>query len=126
MPARGSNLRVQPNYRYDETVGARQGRAPTPSRTSDAERPHLTRRRLLGAQHDTHRVGLELDLPRGDAGPHELLAVTRGQPLGRRIQELHQLHALLEVRATVAARGDADPHVVIELTANESLGHFQQ
>src|SRR5437867_5340853 len=97
--------------------------APLPS---DAQRTHLSRRGILRPQDNPHGVGIEIDIPAGDARPDEFLAVLRREPLGRRIEKLHQLHAHLEVRAAVAARGDADTDIVIELAADEALRHFEQ
>src|SRR5438046_6871455 len=97
-----------------------------PQTALDAESPDLPRGRILRPQHDAHRVRLEIDVPSGDAGTNEFLGIFRREPLRSRVEELHQLHAHLEVGAAVAARRDADPEIVIELATHEHLGKFDQ
>src|SRR5260221_142091 len=92
----------------------------------DTQRANLSRGGILRPQHDSHRMGVVIDLPARDARPDKFLTVVRRETLRRGVEELHQLHAHLEVSAAVAARGDADTDIVIELAAHEPLGHFEQ
>src|SRR6185437_4616328 len=95
-------------------------------RLLDAQRPHLPRRRILRPEDNPHGVGIEVDIPTSDPGTHELLGVLGRETLGRGIEELHELHAMLQIRAAVATRGDADAHIVVELPAHESLRDLEQ
>src|SRR5437660_3307204 len=63
----------------------------------EVERPFLSGPRLLRAQHDAHRLGLHIDIPRGDAGPHEVRVMRRGQGVGPGIEEIEHADAHVEV-----------------------------
>jgi ATP-binding protein involved in chromosome partitioning len=64
---------------------ARRGRRPgrararAAARRLEAQRAPLARLRIVRAQHDPHRVGLEVDVPTLDARPHERLVVVHRQ-----------------------------------------------
>ena len=71
-------------------------------------------------------MGIEIDFPGGNARTDELLGVVGCQPLGRGVEEFHELHAHLEIAAAIPARSNADTHIVVELTTDEALGHLEQ
>src|SRR5713226_7018476 len=126
MPARGS-LRRKANY---ETVRNKEPRRRQEAKMLsafwfgllDTQRSDLPWCRILRPEHDPHRVGIEIDLPSGNARPDELLGVIGREPFGGGIEEFHQLHAHLQIAAAIAARGNADTHIVVELATDEALG----
>src|SRR5256714_12564446 len=96
------------------------------ARLLDTQRSRLPRSRILRPEHDPHRLGIEIDFPGGNARTDELLSIIRREPFRGRVEEFHQLHAMLEIAAAIPARRDANPDIVIELTTDEPLGHLEQ
>ena len=92
----------------------------------DTQRSHLPRSRILRPEHDPHRLGIEIDFLRRNARTDKLLRIIRREPFRGRVEEFHQLHAMLEIAAAIPARRNANPHIVIELTTDEALGHLEQ
>src|SRR5207237_10105604 len=90
------------------------------------QRSRLPRSWSLRPEHDPHRLRIEIDFPGGNARTNELLRIIRREPFRSRVEEFHQLHAMLEIAAAVPARRDANAHIVIELTTDEPLGHLEQ
>src|SRR2546425_297657 len=59
-----------------------------PAGALNREGPLLARRGLLRPQHDAHRLGVEIEIPRSDARPHEILVNLEREHVGAGVEEL--------------------------------------
>src|SRR2546427_1035768 len=96
-----------------------------PAGALNREGPLLARGGLLRPQHDAHRLRVEIEIPRSDARPHEILINLEREDVGAGVEEVEQAHPDVEIVAPLSGRGDPDPHLIVQLAAHEPLGHLE-